>query len=167
MREKLEMLASKYHKDLFRAAFGITHHISDAEDAVQNTYIKYLEDQTDFQNERHLKAWLLRTVMNQAKDMVKTFWHRNRVSLEDYMQYFEFSSKEECNLAEEVLTLPSRYRIAISLFYYEDFSVAEIANALHLSESAVKSRLSRGRGLLKKKLDIRNRSQSRKRSEYT
>lgn len=67
MREKLEMLASKYHKDLFRAAFGITHHISDAEDAVQNTYIKYLEDQTDFQNERHLKAWLLRTVMNQEK----------------------------------------------------------------------------------------------------
>jgi RNA polymerase sigma factor (sigma-70 family) len=166
MREKLERLASKYHKDLFRAAFGITHHISDAEDAVQNTYIKYLEDQTDFENERHLKAWLLRTVMNQAKDTMKTFWHRNRVSLEDYMQYFEFSNKVECNLAEAVLTLPSRYRIVISLYYYEDFSVAEIANALHLSESAVKSRLSRGRRLLKKRLDIRSSFESHKLSEF-
>ena len=60
-----------------------------------------------------------------------------------------FENPESENLFEEVLKLPEKYRIVIHLFYYEDYSVREIADILKLSESNVKTRLSRGRSLLK------------------
>ena len=63
-----------------------------------------------------------------------------------------FESPEGKAMFEEVLKLPEKYRIAIHLFYYEDYSVKEIAEILHTSESNVKVRLSRGRKMLKKTL---------------
>lgn len=69
--------------------------------------------------------------------------------LEDYVEQLPFESKEDSTLFETVLGLPEKYRIVIHLFYYEDYSIREIAQILHISESNVKTRLSRGRKLLK------------------
>ncbi len=69
--------------------------------------------------------------------------------LEDYLETLPFESKEDSDLFEEVLNLPKKYRIVIHLFYYEDYSIREISQILHISESNTKTRLSRGRQLLK------------------
>lgn len=69
--------------------------------------------------------------------------------LEDYMETLVFESPESRNIFETVMKLPEKYRIVIHLFYYEDFSVREIAEILVISEGNVKVRLSRGRSLLK------------------
>ena len=74
------------------------------------------------------------------------------VPLEDYMETLTFESEESSELFEAVMTLPEKYRITIHLFYYEDYSVNEIADIQKISVSNVKTRLSRGRMLLKEKL---------------
>ena len=84
--------------------------------------------------------------------MNRTFWRRNKQSLEDYMETLVFDTPQSEELFETVMHLPEKYRIVIHLFYYEDYSVHEIASILKLSESNVKVRLSRARTLLKEKL---------------
>ena len=74
------------------------------------------------------------------------------MSLEDYMETLVFDTPQSEELFETVMHLPEKYRIVIHLFYYEDYSVHEIASILKLSESNVKVRLSRARTLLKEKL---------------
>ena len=147
MRCTAEYLVETYQQNLFRAALSITHNVQDAEDAVQNTYLKYLKLNTAFESEEHLRAWLFRTVSNQAKDTLRTFWHRNRASLEDWMNDLEFETPEDRSLAEAVLNLPWKY---------EDYSVKEIASILSVSESAVKHRLQKGRAALKTELEKEN-----------
>lgn len=84
-----------------------------------------------------------------AKDVKKSFWHRNKMPLEDYIESLPFETKEDSNLFEVVMHLPEKYRIVIHLFYYEDWNIREISEILHTSVSNVKVRLSRGRTLLK------------------
>lgn len=71
------------------------------------------------------------------------------MTLEDYMETLSFETPESENLFETVMKLPEKYRIVIHLFYYEDYSVQEIANIMQITQSNVKVRLSRGRQLLK------------------
>lgn len=96
--------------------------------------------------------WLLRVAINKAKNVTMSFWRRRGVSLEDYAETLAFPSPEAGDLFEKVMKLPEKYRIVIHLFYYEDYSVREIAGILRITEANVKVRLSRGRRLLKEAL---------------
>ena len=137
MRQPVQQLIQLYQNNLFTAAFNICQNQMDAEDAVQETFVQYYTSRKEFENEQHIRAWLLRVVINKAKNINRTFWKKNKCSLEDYM---------------ETLSFPDKHRIVIHLFYYEDYLVREIAEILKLSESNVKVRLSRGRALLKDSL---------------
>lgn len=110
------------------------------------------QQKKQFEDKQHLRAWLIRVAINKAKNLTRTFWRRNKCSLEDYMETLTFEDTDSRNLFEEVMKLPDKYRIIIHLFYYEDYSVREIAEILKLSESNVKTRLSRGRTLLRNTL---------------
>ncbi len=68
------------------------------------------------------------------------------------METLTFETPESEELFETVMKLPEKYRIVIHLFYYEDYTIHEIADILRITESNVKVRLSRGRGMLKEKL---------------
>ena len=137
MRQPVQQLIQLYQNNLFTAAFNICQNQMDAEDAVQETFVQYYTSRKEFENEQHIRAWLLRVVINKAKNINRTFWKKNKCSLEDYM---------------ETLSFPDSHRIVIHLFYYEDYLVREIAEILKLSESNGKVRLSRGRALLKDSL---------------
>ena len=95
---------------------------------------------------------LLRVAINKAKNVTMSFWRRRGVPLEDYAETLAFPSPEAGDLFEKVMKLPEKYRIVIHLFYYEDYSVREIAGILRITEANVKVRLSRGRRLLKEAL---------------
>lgn len=152
MKQTVQELVALYQNNLFAAAFNVCKNAQDAEDIVQDTFIQYYTMKKEFDNERHIRAWLLRVAINKAKNANHTFWRRNKLSLEDYMETLTFETPQSENLFETVMQLPEKYRIVIHLFYYEDYSVCEIADILQLSESNVKVRLSRGRSLLKKVL---------------
>ncbi|MDO4941209.1 MAG: sigma-70 family RNA polymerase sigma factor [Lachnospiraceae bacterium] len=149
MRQPIEKLIKQYQTNLFVTAFNICKNVEDAKDVVQDTFIAYHTSSQQFHDEQHIRAWLFRVTVNKAKDTVKSFWHRNRRPLEDYIEALPFESEEDSYLFEAVLKLPEKYRIVIHLFYYEDWSVREIAQILRISESNVKTRLSRGRTRLK------------------
>lgn len=152
MKQTVQELVALYQNNLFAVAFNVCKNAQDAEDIVQDTFIQYYTMKKEFENEQHIRAWLLRVAINKAKNANHTFWRRNKLSLDDYMETLTFETPQSENLFETVMRLPEKYRIVIHLYYYEDYSVREIANILRLSESNVKVRLSRGRSLLKEVL---------------
>ena len=149
MRLSVDEAFRRYGDRLFSAAFSICRNREDADDTVQDTFLKYYTQNEEYIDESHLKAWLIRVAINRAKDLSGAFWRRNRVSWEEYMDELEFQEPEDRSLFEAVMRLPGKYRIVIHLFYYEEYSIDEISATLHRSQGTVKSQLSRGRKLLK------------------
>lgn len=152
MKLPIEMLIEKYKNNIYAVAFNICKNKHDAEDVVQDTFIQYLSHKKDFESEQHIRAWIIRVAINKAKNKNNLFFRRNLLPLEDYMETLAFESDESHELFEAVIKLPEKYRIVIHLFYYEDYSVQEIADILKITQSNVKVRLSRGRLSLRKTL---------------
>ena len=152
MRMETQALAAIYRDRLFAAAFEVCRNAADAEDAAQEALLRYHTSEKQFDSEQHIRAWLLRVAINCAKNVSRSFWRRNVVPLADYMETLDFDSGESREIFREVMNLPEKYRLVIHLYYYEDYSVAEIGKILGLTQSNVKVRLSRGRKLLKEAL---------------
>ncbi len=152
MRQPLELLIERYQKNLFAAAYNVCANAQDAEDVVQDTFLQYYSTNKQFNDEEHIKAWLLRVAINKAKDVTRRFRWKSTVSLEDLNEDIPFEDPEVETFFDEVMKLPEKYRVAIHLFYYEDMAVRDIADCLQISEGSVKMRLSRGRDLLKERL---------------
>ena len=152
MRQTVQELAASYQGSLFAAAFNVCRNAQDAEDVVQDTFVQYYTSKKEFESEQHIRAWLMRVAVNKAKNINRTFWRRNKISIEDYMETLVFETPAAETLFETVMQLPDKYRIVIHLYYYEEYAVREIAQILKLSESNVKIRLSRGRAMLKETL---------------
>ena len=149
MRLAADQAYEKYADRVFAAAFAVCRDRADALDVTQDTFVRYMTREQDYQSEEHVKAWLLRVAVNRARDLSRSFWRRNRASWEDYMAELPFEEPADGRLFAAVMALPERYRTVIHLFYYEGCAVGEIASVLHTREGTVKSRLSRGRKLLK------------------
>ena len=152
MRLQTDVVDKKYRDSLFAAAFQICRNAADADDVVQETLLKYHRHVKEFESEEHLKAWLLRVAVNQAKNVRRSLWRHRVVPIGDYMETLGFESKESENLFAEVMRLPGKYRIVIHLHYYEGYSTAEIAQLLRMKQSTVCTQLERGRKLLKNML---------------
>ena len=152
MKIPVQELMNKYKNSIYAAAFSVCGNASDAEDVVQDTFFQYYMTHKEFDNEQHIRAWLLRVAINKAKNTRSTFWRRNTLPLVEYIETLSFETPETKELFEEVMRLPDKYRIVIHLFYYEDYSIKEIARILKASESNIKVRLSRGRAKLKEAL---------------
>ena len=149
MRLPVQDLMNMYKNNVYAVAFSICKNASDAEDVVQDTFLQYYMTHKHFDNEQHIRAWLLRVAINKAKNIQFSFWHRNGMPLADYIETLSFETPETKELFEEVMKLPEKYRVAVHLFYYEDYSIKEIAKILRTTESNIKVRLSRGRAKLK------------------
>ena len=149
MRLETQALAEQYRDRLFAAAFQVCGNAADAEDAAQEALLRYHLSDKQFESQEHIRAWLLRVAINWAKNISRSFWRRNTVPLEEYMETLEFDCQESREVFREVMALPEKYRLVIHLYYYEDYSVQEISRILGIRVSNVKVRLSRGRQMLK------------------
>ena len=149
MRIPVQELVEMYKDNIYAAAFNICKSSADAEDVVQETFLQYYITKKEFDDEKHIRYWILRVAINKAKNIQSSFRRKNEMSLEDYVETLTFETPESRELFEEVMKLPEKYRVVIHLFYYEDYSVKEIAKILRTTESSVKVRLSRGRAKLK------------------
>lgn len=152
MRVKTETLIHKYKDNLFAVAFNVCKSADDAEDIVQDTFVAYHTSNKDFENEEHVKAWLIRVAINRAINVNRAFWRKRSVPLDDYIETLAFETPEAKSLFSEVMKLPEKYRVPLHLFYYEDYSIADISKVLSISENNVKVRLSRARSALKDQL---------------
>ena len=152
MRLSADKAYEKYADRVFAAAFSVCRDRADADDVTQDTFLRYMAREREYESEEHVKAWLLRVAVNRARDVTRSLWHKSRIPWEDYMAELPFAEPADGRLFGAVMALPERYRVVIHLFYYEGYGVGEIARLLSAREGAVKSRLSRGRKLLKNML---------------
>lgn len=152
MKPSTETIFQTHGDRLFAVAYAVCRNREDAEDAVQDTLIRYNGVKKEFESQEHIKAWLLRVVINRAKDIRASFWRRRRADWQETMSALPFEDPADSRLFEAVMGLDEKYRVVIQLFYYEDYSVEEIANILKCPSGTVKSRLSRARALLKQTL---------------
>ena len=146
---RLEELVTRHENTLFRTALAILGDVQEAEDAVQETYLRYLEKRPEFQDENHEKAWLLKVTANRCKSILRQNRRHPAVELLDVYPAPEGDTRE---LVEAVLELPANQRAAVHLHYYEGYSTDEIANLLGQRPGTVRSHLSRARETLRQKL---------------
>ena len=152
MRIPTEELVKQYQDRLYAAALSICKNPEDAEDVVQDVFLKYHTSSKEFRDEEHLKAWLLRLVINRGRDLWRRRTVRNVAPLSDLLPSVSFASEEASELFFAIMSLPPKYRIVVHLYYYEDYPVSKIAGLLRISESNVKIRLMRARKALKQYL---------------
>lgn len=144
MKPSVEILIENYRSNLYATAFNVCKNAQDAEDVVQDTFIQYLS-QKKILNRSNTYAHGLSEWRLTRQKQKQYFFRRNSAPLEDYIETLTFESAESSELFESVMKLPEKYRIVIHLFYYEDYSVNEIAGILKVTPNNVKVRLSRGR----------------------
>ena len=145
-------LARRYKDMIFRIALNYFGNTFDAEDMVQEALMKLYTADPAFESEEHAKHWLIRVTLNLCKNTVRSPWRRRTVSLEDASDLVSFDKPEQSELFQSVMGLPEKYRTVLYLFYYEDLPVREVAELLRITESAVTTRLSRARQMLKSEL---------------
>ena len=136
---------------VFRVALHVTGQRQDAEDAVQEVFLRLYTRERDFETPEHLRRWLIRVTVNLCRDTLKSPWHRRRVDLKQLPEP-SFRQPEQRELYREVMALPEKYRTVLDLFYCEELSTREIGEVLGIRQSAVTTRLTRAREQLKKRL---------------
>ncbi|MBQ9531059.1 MAG: sigma-70 family RNA polymerase sigma factor [Eubacterium sp.] len=134
---------------LYLIALTFTKNHYDAEDIVQNTFLKLMKQNKTFESEKHMDNWLTAVCINESKDYLKSFFRKNSTSLEDAKELYTFDKPKDFDLFTAVMSLPKKERTVIHLFYYEDLSIKEIAVVMKISESSVGTRLHRARKHLK------------------
>lgn len=136
---------------VFLIALSFTRQRDDAEDVMQNVLLKLWKYRDRLQDPIHIDKWLTRVTVNECRSLLR--FRRISVSYEEIEALCAATEvPEEQGLIYTVLRLPKEQRVAVHLYYYEELSVREIANLLHITENAVKKRLSRARETLRKLL---------------
>lgn len=144
--KSIQDIVEEYSDMLLRIAFQNLKSLKDAEDMVQETYIKLIKTDTSFDSEEHLKAWLIRVTINGCKDFFKTSWFKNTKLTNEEFNIF---APEEKGVLQELFSLKTQDRNIIYLYYYEGYSIKEIATMLDKKPNTVSSMLQRARKKLK------------------
>ncbi len=150
-KSNMELMYSKYADLLYRLALSHLQSAQDAEDAVQDVFMKYISAMPRFADENHEKGWFVRVTVNVCRDRLRKMKHRAYVPLEDVHNLAQHENTDS-GIFELIEKLAERYKTVIVLHYLEGYSVEEISELLKISASAVKMRLSRGRDILKKEV---------------
>ena len=150
--EEWEAIYARHANTVYRVCFLYLKNKYDAEDMLQNTFIRLMNHSVDFQSENHEKAWLIKTATNLCKDFFKHWWQKT-VSIDVVAEQGKEDSFEDNGLLDKVYALPEQIRISIYLYYYEGYKASEIATMIGKREATIRSNLHRGRQLLKIELE--------------
>lgn len=152
-KEKLYDIYSRYSGLVYRLALLRCGSRADADDVFQEVFLRLVRKMPTFDNEEHIKAWLIRVTINCSHKLLQSAWFRKTEPISELLEQSDTAADEDAAVLNAVLALPQKYRTVIYLFYYEGYSGAEIAKMLGLSESAVRTRMQRARDKLRIILD--------------
>ncbi len=168
---EFERLAMNHVDSLYRTARRMTRNAQDAEDLVQETYLRAFRSAHTFQLGTNMRAWLFRILHNTHVNMNRAKWSTSESSIEDLEEFYLYnrtnrsetplpkSAEDEVfrelvdlDIKAAIEELPAQFRIAVLLSDVEGLSYREIADVTDVPMGTVMSRLSRGRRLMQKKL---------------
>ena len=142
----IEECIQRNENRIFRAALGIMGQVADAEDIVQEAFLKLYQKASVFESKEHETAWLLRVTINLCKSRLRSPWRKKTVPL---LESYPAEDARQQELVEAIQALNEKYRIVIHLYYYEGYSTKEIAEITEQKEGTVREQLTRARRLLK------------------
>lgn len=146
-KEYVQQIVNKYSDMLFRICYCILCSKVDAEDALQDTFVKLITKEPEFTDDEHEKAWLIKVATNISRNMLMLRLRRSTTNLDDIT---EIGIKDEdSEVFEAIMSLPVKYKIPMVLFYVEGYKTNEIADIMQVSSEVVRKRLQKGRELLK------------------
>lgn len=152
MTEKEYISAVKRNSQrIFLIAYSYMQNQQDAEDVMQNTFVKLWNNKTAFESDQHTDKWLTKVCVNECKDSFKRIF-RKHVPLDEAAVIASYDKHFNIDLFNAVSSLSKKERLTVHFFYYEDMTIKEISNLLSIKESTVKSLLRRSREKLKSKL---------------
>ncbi len=147
----IEYAVEKYSQMLFRICYGILCNKADAEDAVQETFLKYMTKAPLFRDSDHEKAWLIKVATNISKNMSR---FNSRHAMENLDELRNIGIKDDDrDIFMLIMHLPSKYKIVLDLYYIEGYKANEIAQITNTSPVTIRKRLQYGRNLLKRELE--------------
>jgi RNA polymerase sigma-70 factor (family 1) len=159
-----EELVDHYGESLMRLAFTYVKDRQVAEDIVQDVFMRAFENRYDFKGQSSYKTYLFRITVNRSYDYLRSWTYKNTVLSNKIAMVLQSGRSAESEvllnseryvLGKEVFALPVKYREVLTLYYYQDFSVDEIAAILKCSSNTVKTRLRRARTKLKERLEMK------------
>ena len=147
--KEYQRLVNLYLDMVYRVALNGCKNTYDADDVVQDTFMKLLKCRKTFDSDEHIRNWLIRVTINECKRFWTSPWKTRIVPLDENIEEPFIWEPEQSALYDKVMELTPKYRETVYLYYFEDFSVKEIADILKISETAVQTRLQRARQKLK------------------
>ncbi len=147
----IEYAVEKYSRMLFRISYGILMNEHDAEDALQETFIKYMTKAPLFRDSEHEKAWLIKVVTNVSKNMLRFRTYQASQSIHGLSSIGV--DEIDKDIFELIMNLPDKYKTVLDLYYIEGYKANEIADIIGISPVAVRKRLQYGRTLLKTEME--------------
>ena len=151
-REEYERIVALYADVVYRVALSYAKTKEDAEDVLQNVFLKLLTKRVKFKDDEHIRKWLIRVAVNECNSLWSSFWRKNVEYIDRMEEGITFQNADYSDLYDAIKVLPAKLRIVLHLFYYEGYRTSEIADLLHIREATVRSRLTRARKLLKSQL---------------
>ena len=148
-----ERFVADYADSILRISLTYSLSREDAQDICQDIFLKLLEGRMEFADGDHERAYILRMAVNACKDLLKSARRRRNAPMEEAAQAAA-PEPEDSGLRELIRTLPRHYGAALYLFDYEGYSLAEIARITGCAPAAARKRLSRGRKLLARELEV-------------
>jgi RNA polymerase sigma-70 factor (ECF subfamily) len=142
----------KYADSVRRICFVYLKNYHDTEDVFQDVFLKYVLHDAEFQSDDHEKAWIIRVAINACKDTLRSFFRKKVTSIEELITEPSFVDDDKREVLDAVLRLPPKYKDVIYLFYFEGYSVLEIATMLKKNENTIYTWLSRARTQLRTSL---------------
>ena len=142
-------IVENYSDMIFRIAYQYLFNKYDAEDIVQEVFVKLLTKRVIFKDEEHIKSWLIRVTINQCLDYKKSLTKKSTVPIENMEIPFE---QKEGEILEELQLLKEDERNVLYLYYYEGYTSVEIAGILKKPQSTIRNYLHEARAILKERL---------------
>ncbi len=140
---------------VYKIAYLYMGNEADAEDILQNVFIKFIKSETYFMSVNHEKAWFITVTKNECKDVIKSVWKSRREDIKgrnEGVHIDRYDEGESAEVLEYLKELKPNYRVTLYLYYYEEYKISEIAGMLSRSESTIQTWLDRGRKKLKEKM---------------
>ena len=151
-QEEFTQAARIYSDTIYRIALHALNNPADAEDVMQTVLLKLFECKTNFESEAHRKHWIVRVTVNESRKLLRSFWRRTSVPLEEWQEAVVPEDEAKRDVLEAVMALEPKYRVSVYLYYYEGLTVAEVAAAMKANPSTVQTWLLRARARLRKAL---------------
>ncbi len=141
-KARLHRAVQLYSGTVYKIAMVILRNPEDADDAYQETFLRYFKHAPEFESAEHEKAWLIRCVTNVSKSILRSIFRHSHEPLNENIVAVP---SQKGSLQELLFSLPMKDRMILQLRYVEGYSSEEIAKMLRLSAATVRKRLERAR----------------------